>query len=70
MDALLTIEGEDHLTVGARLELILTCIATTDLLMVVDLAIHCQHLLAIGREQRLSPTLRIDDTQSLVGEDG
>ena len=44
VDAFLTIEGKDDLTVGARLKLVLPSKAATDLLMVVDLAIHRQYL--------------------------
>ena len=39
IDAFLTIECQNHFTVGTCLELILSCIATTNLLMIVDLPI-------------------------------
>ena len=48
VDALLAIEGKDDLTIGTRLELVLTGKAATDFLMVVNLAIDGKHLLAIG----------------------
>jgi hypothetical protein len=38
--------------------------------MVIDLTIDGQHLLAVWGVERLSATLRVDDAQSLVGEDG
>ena len=44
VDALLTIQGQDYLTVGARLKLVLSGKAAADLLMVVDLTIHSQYL--------------------------
>jgi hypothetical protein len=64
------IQGEDDLTIATRLKLILTSIATTNLLVVIDLAIDSQHLFAVWREQRLSTTLWVHDTQSLMGKDG
>ena len=47
IDALLTIECKNHLAVAARLELVLTCITATNLLVVINLAIHSQHLLTV-----------------------
>ena len=38
--------------------------------MIINLTIHGQHLFPVRREQRLSTTLRVNDTQSLVGENG
>ena len=54
VDALFAIEGKDDLTVAARLELILSGITAANLLMVIYLAVDSQHLLPVGREQRLS----------------
>ena len=68
--ALLAIEGKDDLTVGPRLELILSGIQATNLLMIVYFAVYSEHLLLVWREERLTATLRIDDTQTFVGKDG
>ena len=65
-----SVQGQDNLTVGARLELVLSGIATANVLMVIDFAVDGQHLFAVGRIQRLASTLWIDDAQPLVGEDG
>ena len=54
VDALLTIEGQDDLAVRACLELVLTSIATTNLLVVIYLSIDSQHLFVVWREERLS----------------
>ena len=64
------VQRQYHFAVAARLELIFTDIATTDLLMVVYFAVDRQHLLAVGREERLPSALGIDDAQSLVCQDG
>ena len=48
VNALLTIERQDNLTVAARLELILSGIAATDILMVVNLSIDSQDLFPVG----------------------
>ena len=65
-----SIQRQYHLTVAARLKLILSGIATTNLLMVVYLTVHRQHLFPVGREQRLSPTLWVHNAQSLVSQNG
>ena len=70
IDALVAIEGQYHLTVGTRLELILPRIAATDFLMVIDLAIHGKHQFLIRREEGLSTRLRVHDTQALMRQDG
>ena len=70
VDALLTIESEDNLTVRTRLKLVLSGKAAADLLMVIDLAVHSQNLLTVWAVKRLAARLRVDDAQSLVGEDG
>ena len=70
VDALLAIEGEDNLTVGARLELVLAGIAATNLLMVVYLTIDGEDLFLIRTIERLTTTLGVHNAQSLVGENG
>ena len=70
IDAFLTIECQNHFTVGTCLELILPSIATPNLLMIVDFSIDGEHLLTIRREQGLSARFWVDDAQSLMGEDG
>ena len=54
VNALLTIQSQDNLTVGARLKLVLSGKAATDLLMVVNLTIHGQDLFTVGRIEGLS----------------
>ena len=54
VNTLFAIQGEYDLTVRTRLELVLSGIATANLLMVINLAIDGQHLLTVGREQGLS----------------
>ena len=54
VNALMLIECQDDLAVRARLELILSCIAPTNFLMIIYLAVHCQHHLAVSRIQGLS----------------
>ena len=70
VDALVAIEGEDDLAVATRLEVILAGILLADVLMVIYLAIHGQHLLMVRRIQRLTARLRVDNAQSLVSQDG
>ena len=48
VDAFLAVEGKDDLTVATRLEVIRSSKAATNLLMVIDLTVDSQHLLAIG----------------------
>ena len=70
VDALLAIKRQDNFTVGARLELVLSGIAATNLLMVIDFAVDSQHLLLVRRIQRLTTRFRVHDAQTLVGKDG
>ena len=70
VDAFLTVERQYDFAIAARLKRIFSGHATANLLMVVNLAIHCQDLLAVGRIKRLPATLGIDDAQSLMGKDG
>ena len=69
VNAFLAIEGKDDLTVATRLEVIFSSKAATNLLMVINLTIDSKDLLAVGREQRLTATLRVHNAQSLVGQD-
>ena len=64
------VESQHHLAVAARLELVAPCKAAAKVLMVVYLAIHGQHLLAVGRKEWLAARLRVDDAQPLVGQYG
>ena len=68
--SLVAVQGENDLTIAARTEIIFPGVAAADLLMVVDLAVHCQHLLPVRGEERLSAGLRVHDAQALVGHDG
>ena len=70
VDALVAIKRQNNLTVAARLEIITPLVSFSYLLVVVYLTIHGQHLLAVGREQRLTSTLRVDNAQSLVRQYG
>ena len=65
-----SVQGQNHLAIATRLKLILTSIQATDILMVVYLTIDSQDLFAVGRIERLSPTLRIDNAQSFVSQYG
>ena len=70
VDAFFSVECQYDFAITARLERILADHATANFLMVVNLAIHRQDLLAVGRIKRLPATLGIDDAQSLMGKDG
>ena len=70
VDALLAIERQDDFTVAPGLKLIAVGQAAPDILMVVNFAVHGQHLTAVGREEGLAARLGIDDAQALVGQDG
>ena len=70
VDAFLTVERQNDFAIAARLERILPGHTTANVLMVVNLAIHRQNLLAVGRIKWLPSTLGIDDAQSLMGKDG
>ena len=67
VDSFFAVQGQDYLAVAARLEIVLTGIAATYLLMVVNLAVNGKHLLVVGREQGLATRLWINNTQSFVG---
>jgi hypothetical protein len=54
INAFLTIQGENHLTVAARLEVILSGKLPSDVLMVIYLPIDGKNLFPVRREQRLS----------------
>ncbi len=62
VDAFLFVEGENHFAVAACLKFIFPCVLTTNVLMVVYLAVDCKYLFFVGGEERLSATFRIDDT--------
>ena len=70
VDALVAIKSQNNLAVAARLEIITPLVSFSYLLVVVYLTVHSQHLLAVGREQRLTSTLRVDNAQSLVRQYG
>ena len=63
----LPVQGEDDLTVGPGLELVVLELRT-DVLVVVYLAVDSQHLLLVGREQRLPSALRVYDAKALMGK--
>ena len=67
VDSFFAVQCQDYLAVAARLEIVLTGIAATYLLMVVNLAVNGKHLLVVGREQGLATRLWINNTQSFVG---
>ena len=68
--SLVAVEREDDLAVAAGLEFILPGVAAADLLVVVYLAVHRQHLLPVRGNQRLAARLRVHDAQALVGQHG
>ena len=70
VDAFLTVERQNDFAIATRLECILSGHTSANFLMVVNLAIHRQDLLAVGCIKRLPATLGIDDAQSLMGKDG
>ena len=70
VDALVAIKRQNNLAVAARLEIITPLVSFSYLLVVVYLTVHSQHLLAAGREQRLTSALRVDNAQSLVSQYG
>ncbi len=67
--AALLVEGEDHFAVRAGGELVGRGEATLELLVVVDLAVDRQHLLAVAAVERLGAVFDVDDGQPLVGQD-
>jgi hypothetical protein len=67
--AVLGVQRQDHLAVRTRLELVVALQLRLQLLVVVDLAVHRQHMRALGVLQRLRPTHRIDDRQPLMRQD-
>ena len=67
--SLFAIQCQDDLAVASCLEIILPGISPTDLLVVVDFAIHGQHQFPIRRKQGLPARFRIDDAQALMGQD-
>ena len=69
MDALFLVERQDHLAIGAGLEFIFTLQLLTDLLVVVDLAVDTENLLAIRTDQRLATGSGIDNRETLVRQD-
>lgn len=70
VNALVAVKRQNNLAVAARLKIITSLISFPYFLMIINLAVHSQHLLAIGREQRLTSALRIDDAQSLMRQYG
>ena len=62
VDTFLAVQGQDYLAVATRLEIVLTGIAATYLLMVVNLAVNGKHLFVVGREQGLTTRLWINNT--------
>ena len=70
VDAFVVIERKDDFAVAARLEVVTSGILATNLLMIVNLAVDGQHHLPVGREQRLTTALGVDDREAFVGKDG
>ena len=70
VDAFVAIERKDDFAVAARLEVVTSGILAANLLMIVNLAVDGQHHLPVGREQRLSAALRVDDRETFVSKDG
>ncbi len=66
--AALAVERVDHLAVRAGLEVVGGGQRCLQRLVVVDLAVHRQRQLAIGRQQRLRTTGRIDDGQPFMDQ--
>ena len=62
VDTFFAVQGQDYLAVATRLEIVLTGIAATYLLMVVNLAVNGKHLFVVGREQGLTTRLWINNT--------
>ena len=69
IDAFLLVEGKDNFAVALCLEIVLASIQASYLLMVVYLTIDSQYLLFVRRKKRLTATLWVNDTQSLMGKD-
>ena len=68
-DAQLAVERQDHLAVRACLEIVFAGQLGADLLMVVYLAVHGQHLFPVAAEQGLTARLGVDDRKPLVRKD-
>ena len=64
------VEGEDDFAVAASLKIVHASQFASQVLMVVYLAIHRQHFLAVGREERLLARQGVNDSQSLVCQHG
>ena len=54
VQVLLAVEGEYDFAIGARLKLVLVFVFLSDFLMVIYFSIHCEHLLPVRRDKRLS----------------
>ena len=67
---LVAIECKDHLAVAAGLKLVFSGITGAYVAVIVYLAVHGKYLFEVGREQRLSAALRIDNRQSLMTQYG
>jgi len=74
VDALFTIEGKDDFAIGTRLEVVEARQTATNFLMVVYLSVDGQNQLPFALSGRsiegLSPTLWVDNAESLMGKNG
>ncbi len=64
------VEGQDDLAVAAGEKPVGAAQPCTQLAVIVDLAVHGQHLLAVGGIEGLAARLGVDDAQALVGQNG
>ena len=69
MDALVAVEGKNHLAITSRLELVLARIPLADVQVVIDFAVYGKYLFMVGREKGLLSALGVDNGQTLVGKD-
>ena len=67
---MVAVQGQYHLAVAARLELVAAGIAAADVLMVVYLAVDGEHLFLVWREERLLARLGVYDAEALMAQYG
>ena len=62
------IQGQDHLTITSRLEMIASFIPLADVTVIIDLAVDRQNLPAVHRIKRLASALGINDRKTFVSQ--
>ena len=61
VDAFVAVKGKDNLAVATGLKAVGILVTGADVAVVVNLAVDCKNLLAVGGEQWLAATFGVDD---------